>query len=53
MCSWQAKARAPGSCRMAGSELPRAVLQVLEDKMAGEPRKLAGEAAAREQRWQP
>ena len=53
MCSRQAKARAPGSYRMTGSELPRAVLQALEAKMAGEPRKLAGEAAAREQRWQP
>jgi hypothetical protein len=47
------KARAPGSYRMAGSELPKAVLQALEDKIVGEPRDAAGEAAAREQRWQP
>jgi hypothetical protein len=38
---------------MAGSKLPRAVLQALEDQMAVEPPDLAAEAAAREQRWQP
>ena len=47
------EARAPGAYRMAGSQAPKAVLQALEDRIAGEPLDAPGEAAARQHGWQP
>jgi hypothetical protein len=44
---------APGAYRMAASQAPKAVLQALEDKIAGEPLDARGEAAARQHGWQP
>ena len=56
---WRIELVAPGGApandnyRMAGSDMPKAVLQALEDRIAGEPLDAAGEAAARERGWQP
>jgi hypothetical protein len=47
------ESRTPGAYRMAGSQAPKAVLQALEDRIAGEPLDARGEAAARQHGWQP
>jgi len=47
------ESRVSGSYRMAGSEMPKALLQALQDRIAGEPLDARSEAAARQHRWQP
>ncbi len=44
----------PGSgYRQAGSEMPRSVMQVVDDTIAGEPLDAHAEAAARDKNWTP
>jgi len=56
---WRIELLAPGATpandnyRMAASDMPKAVLQALEDRISGEPLDAAGEAAARGRGWQP
>lgn len=46
-------AGAPSGYRMASTVLPGAVAQAMDEKIAGEPLDARGEAAARQQGWQP
>jgi len=57
--AWRVDAIAPsaagtsGDYRMAGTELPRAVSQAMDEKIAGEPLDARGEAAAQQHGWRP
>jgi hypothetical protein len=45
------EARASSAYRMAGTQLPKTVMQAVEDGIAGEPLDVSGERAAREDDW--
>jgi hypothetical protein len=45
--------RASNAYRMAGTQLPKAVMQAVEDEIAGDPLDASGERAARENDWRP
>lgn len=42
-----------GGYRQAGSEMPRSVMQAVDDAIAGEPLDAHAEAAARDRNWKP
>jgi hypothetical protein len=42
-----------GAYRQAGSEIPKSVLQAVDDNIAGDPLDARAEAAAREKNWSP
>lgn len=56
--TWRIDALAPsaagsrGAYRMAATELPRAVLQAMDEEIAGDALDARGEAAARQHEWQ-
>jgi hypothetical protein len=49
----EAAPEAAGGYRQAGSELPAAVLDAIDERIAGKPLDAAGEEAARARSWQP
>jgi hypothetical protein len=49
----EAAPEAAGGYRQAGSALPAAVLDAIDERIAGKPLDAAGEEAARARGWQP